>query len=85
MKHHSLRRSVLLLVFCLFTTGIVSADDGSQVPQSSFWDLVCDTWDALSKIWQDEGSSLDPFGGGGSTSQSDAGSSLDPFGRPPGG
>jgi hypothetical protein len=84
MKHHFLRRSVLLLVFCLFTASTAYADQGSQVPRLTFWDLVCDTWGAFSEVWQEAGSSLDPFGRDVSTSQSDAGSHLDPFGHPQG-
>jgi hypothetical protein len=77
------RALVVALVFCLTFAGGVYGDGetvASPLAVSSLWDLLGGTWSALSKIWQEEGSSLDPFGRNGSTS--DAGSHLDPFGGP---
>ena len=77
------RSLVAALVFCFAFSGAAHGDSGAAASSSTFsvWDLVCDTWNALSKVWQEEGSSLDPFGHP-AISNSDEGSSLDPFGRP---
>ncbi|HKH49909.1 MAG TPA: hypothetical protein VKM72_35090 [Thermoanaerobaculia bacterium] len=77
------RSLVVALVFCFSFAGVVYANGGAAAssPTVGVWDLILDTWNTLSKLWQKEGSSLDPFGTPPITN-SDAGSSLDPFGKP---
>lgn len=76
------RSLVAAFVLCFVFSGVVYGDGDAAASSStvSLWDLACDTWNALSKVWQEEGSSLDPFGHP-ATSNSDAGSHLDPFGH----
>ena len=75
---------VTALVLCFAFGGVVYGDSGtaaSPSTKSSLWDLIADSWNTLSKLWQEAGSSLDPFGNP-PTANSDAGSHLDPFGNP---
>jgi hypothetical protein len=78
------RSLVVALVFCFSCAGAVYGAGGAAAssPTVGVWDLILDTWNALSTLWQAAGSSLDPFGIP-PASDSDAGSHLDPFGPPP--
>lgn len=77
------RSLVVALVFCFSFAGVVYGADGAVAssPTVGVWDLIEDTWNVLSKVWQEAGSHLDPFGPP-PTTNSDAGSDLDPFGKP---
>jgi hypothetical protein len=78
------RTLVVALVFCFSFAGFVYAAGGPTASSQTVgvWDLILDTWNALSKLWQESGST-EPVPPDTSTSNSDAGSSLDPFGKPP--
>jgi len=77
------RSLVVALVFCFSFAGVVYGAGGTAAssPTVSVWDLIVDTWNALSTLWQEEGTN-EPVPPDTSTSNSDAGSSLDPFGKP---
>ena len=78
------RSLVVALVFCFSFAGVVYGAGGpaASSPTVGVWDLILDTWNALSALWQEEGSNETVPPGSSSTSDSDAGSHLDPFGKP---
>lgn len=76
--------AVALASFFIFAGVASAADLGALAPPptaTSFWDLVCDAWNAISSsLSQVKDGQGTPLNGG--SSQSEAGSSLDPFGQP---
>lgn len=75
------RTTLLALIFC-FVAGAVHGTDGAPASPpafAGFWDFISRTWSAAAEVWQEAGSSLDPFGSP-AASNTDEGSSLDPFG-----
>lgn len=84
----TIRRTVLLVAACVLLAAAPSQarelrGEDTRSPEESFIEAtlmaVPDAWTALLKaVWDQEGSSLDPFG----NPKPDEGSSLDPFGDP---
>lgn len=72
------RSLVVALIFCFSFTAVVYGAGSATTfsPTAGVWDLILDTWNALSTLWQEE-STNEPVPPDTSTSNSDAGSSVE--------
>lgn len=77
------KAACLLVACCLLLPALASAEPPRRGQglspvgeKAALWHVVSELWTRIRAIWQEEGSSLDPFG----NPKPQEGSSLDPFG-----